>query len=1129
MLSHKLADYVFFPISSLLKHPKLSEPVIGHILHIIGFLTKYSWGNRPEEKLIDQLYPLLVFLVSQNGDSSSKTFAFKKRAAFALTGLLEILPLDYFSAGPVGKRLSLLGDSTNILLDLLVGFLRNSSQEENEFVSLVLASLELLYSNRVSPEQTSYVFPGLVSKVVNFFTAAKVPHYTVILRVLGLLKLVIIRVFGDLSLQIDLNLDSLLVKNWEDLNELWNAENVQNVVSNQLTFDINMAPSGEKHRTKAWLLATSKQLKLSLVVFYKSLLSSRNRLKLQSKPQLFRAIVDFTSQIVHQCFFSLYGEFLSLSFDILALSIAAVVSEDSDSQRENALIEECVHTLLEQLSDKKLTLLYEQTEVKLTDLVGKFSQVLFSTEDDKIQTFLVSVKFHLKLFESVLRRLKMDHDNVEKIIARLFGTMKRELVNSYIFNSLRKKVNNKDLLAILGRSDAEKPHEVDVSETHKEVHENKLDDIELPAYINANLVTKSANSLKKNANRSNYASDLVHLANQWTTRSNLSEKDSRHFNKVYSSIIELKIQEMIQYLSSFEQNTQGYIGLVEGVFVSNEAESHEVSSLLEKSVSLWMANNLLSSPNSKTQSKRALQARDFDINEFLVVEDENELLENKFDDTVEEVSYLVLSKSQELLDELAEKMYEPEYISKNGTLDVFRVYEMAYSIALDSIGVLASHISFEDFRTDVLMDRLYLIMEALTFHANPSIQHHSAAALDTIAAHYYGNSLEKLILDNLDYLVNSIGVKLATSSALTPAILGILLIIMRISGDKLLLSNQLQDILTQMFILIDSYHGYSVLVEGFFIVFEAIIEQVRETYATGKTPILDTENKSQFRPWGMENLEQVLRLLEREDKIDEVLEYDREKEYFKRKPGVPFADQNGDSDDEDDSEEAAETQEEKVWVSPIPKPIYFQIQQIFSYGFRLLSHPSISLKVQVLKTMKKAYPLLETDYSLCGPLVTQNWAILLTLISGSTGASFQDERDSFISPEAENLAIPAFELVVSILESDELQEQPFFGRKFVDLWEFLSKNSATFGILKKRDPKNEESLSKMALTSTGYNRRLITLCGDFIVSGLNNYGRIIPDVVQYKMAQMLHLLGVQNTRLKRDARNVLWLVENGQR
>lgn len=1131
-LSQKLADYVFFPVSNLLKHPKLSDPVTGHILHVIGFLTEHSWGKTADINLIDQLYPLLVFLVSQNGETSvvsAKALSFKRSAASALTSLLSILPLDYFSTGSIGKRLSLLGDSTNILLDLLAGLLKSPSQDENSLVSLILASLELLYSTRVTPEQTSYVFPGVVSKVVNFCSVSRVLHYTVLIRVIELLKLMIIRVFGDLNLQVGVDIDSKSPTSWEHLNELWEkTDNVETMVSaGQFKLDIKIAASEDKHRTKSWLLATSKQLKLSLVVFFKSLLSAKNRLKLQTKPQLFNAIVGFTSQIVNNCFYSLFGEFLSLSFDILALSIAAVVSEDSNAKRENDLIEECVQTLIEQHSDEKLRLLYEQMELKLSDLVGKFSQVLFSTEDDKIQTFLISVKFHLKLFETVVSRLHIDHFNVDKITGRLFQTIKKELVNSYIFNSLRKKANNKELLAILGRSEtAEIPHDFTPG-NQEAAPENKLDDIELPAYINAKQIAKTGPSPNKLANRADYSSGLLTLAKHWTDRNGSdSEPTPGHFTKVYSPATETKIQEMIQYLSSFERNSQGYIGLVERLLISEETEHHEASDILERSVSLWMANNMLSSKNAKAQSTSAIQAKDFDINEFLVLEDEDEPLEIPHDDSVEEASYLVLSKSQELLDELSEKMKEPETVSRTTVLDSFRVYEMAYAIALDSIGVLTSHLSIEDFRSDVIMDRLYPLLEALTFQANPSIQQHSAAVLDTIAAHYYNGLLEKLILDNLDYLVDSIGVKLSTSSALAPAILGILLIIMKISGDKLLLSNQLRDILTQMFILIDSYHGYSILVEGFFIVFEVIIEKARETYmAQEKKAIMDAEgNNSQFKPWGMANISQVLQLLERESQMDEFVEYDSKQEYFKRNPGVPFGEQVGDSDDEDEEEEPSEPQEKKVWTSSIPEPIYFQIQQIFSYGFRLLSHPSTSLKVQVLKTLRKAHPLLETDYSLFAPLVTQNWAILLTLIAGSKDTDVSGENAHYIHPETENLMIPALELVVEILKGDERQKEPFFGRKFLDLWEFLLKNSAVFCHLKETKKRD----TKMVVSRSTYNRKLLELCGDFVVSGLNNYGRIIPDLVQYEMAKGVYYFGVGNRSLNREVRNLLWLIENGK-
>ena len=95
---------------------------------------------------------------------------------------------------------------------------------------------------------------------------------------------------------------------------------------------------------------------------------------------------------------------------------------------------------------------------------------------------------------------------------------------------------------------------------------------------------------------------------------------------------------------------------------------------------------------------------------------------------------------------------------------------------------------------------------------------------------YYDGSLTKLILDNLDYLVDAISMQMTVASNLTPLLPGILIILIKIAGMQLLESNQLFDIFSDIFVILDSYHGYNQLVEGFFVVFEVLVEQVKQAF-----------------------------------------------------------------------------------------------------------------------------------------------------------------------------------------------------------------------------------------------------------------------------------------------------------
>lgn len=70
ILLPNIADYIFFPISNLLKKLDLSDAIVQHILSIIGYLVEHCWKFNVNHSLFDQLFPLVLFLIG--GDSNIK-------------------------------------------------------------------------------------------------------------------------------------------------------------------------------------------------------------------------------------------------------------------------------------------------------------------------------------------------------------------------------------------------------------------------------------------------------------------------------------------------------------------------------------------------------------------------------------------------------------------------------------------------------------------------------------------------------------------------------------------------------------------------------------------------------------------------------------------------------------------------------------------------------------------------------------------------------------------------------------------------------------------------------------------------------------------------------------------------
>ena len=363
---------------------------------------------------------------------------------------------------------------------------------------------------------------------------------------------------------------------------------------------------------------------------------------------------------------------------------------------------------------------------------------------------------------------------------------------------------------------------------------------------------------------------------------------------------------------------------------------------------------------------------------------------------------------------------------------------------------------------------------------------------------------------------------MTVASNLTPLLPGILIILIKVAGIQLLESNQLFDIFSDIFVILDSYHGYNQLVEGFFVVFEVLVEQVKLMYLGNSTAIDNHEsNSSQFKPWGMTLKEQLIYFLEDKSHIDLLSRFDSEKEYFQRTEDKPFGEMAGDSDDEED-EESDESETEDQWSSPIPKSIYDVLKRVFNYGFTLISQPSYTLKAQIIKTLRRLFPLLCTDYKLVLPIMASNWSVLMALITASNSLSSSQEMRTALSWEQINITIESLKFVTEILNFDRCQEEYFFSRKFLEMWSFISKHSELLSHSQKREHTTDLVLAEKALSTFQSFPALKDALVEFLIVGVQNYEKTIPDLTRFELIKLCYRLQIPKTlELTRDTRCVL--------
>ncbi|KAK6464846.1 hypothetical protein DFJ63DRAFT_93858 [Scheffersomyces coipomensis] len=1071
VLPNNLADYIFFPLSNILKQPQLDDGITLHILDVLSFLLDKSWRFNFQPKLIDQLYPVILYLSGSSLSSmAGRTFEFKKAVIDCLTSLINCIPDSYYSDPQALNRLSLLGNTTSVILDTLESETNKNAVEDLNLTIQLMTLLSEIIKNKITSEQTSQIFPGIISKVVNFFTLSKNLHYSVIIQLLQLLQDLIVKVFTDDELKVE------LLNN----EEVTNLENITQEKS-----EITISVTG-KHtfRTTSWRNATSKQLKLSLVTLLKTLiLSSANKTKFQTKPQLVLAVENFTEAILKTCFISLFDIFLSLSIDIYAwlVTLSPKDEEILPLQRFSTIFSNiCINNT----SHGKL--LSSEIQNKLSDLINtKISILVLSFDEDKISSYLISMKLHfVLLFE------------ISKILQPNF-----ELYRTYQIKFL-----NLLSTTILDRSRSSKNQKQDIITSS-----NKLDNVVLPPHINSNSLVKFKGAEGQVRNTA-YASDMQIISSQWNNQSSMLLKEPvKYFGKFYSKMIEDDIVSLIGLFATFNSKIIDFSHLDFLEEILNIPESE----IYDKALILWVANNYTSQLSRVTKNNNLAD----DLDEYLVLSDDEDNVSDENTESIndlEELSYLVMNKSQDLLGILSNE----EMVSYNIKDD--NKIESSYAIALDTIGILSNKLDLDSFQADCLIDYLYPMLEALTFQSSPIIQSHAAAAITKVLENFYNNSFEALILDNQDYLIDSISLRLRVSSDLSPTLPGILLIIIKVTGLKLLETNQLADILTEMFVIIDAYHGYSLLVQGFFIIFEELVKQIKAKYVVNGIKEETTTKFSSQKPWGMTSMEELLELVNGSSKIDTAIKYNSNTEYFHRKPDTPFGEQAGDSDDDEDDEEPEQQLEvEKPWKSPVPRSIYFLVQRIFQYGMLLLTHQSSSLKIQIIETMKLVFPILATDYNLTLPIIADLWSLLIALISGSSNLSIFNNPD--IDPAMERLIAPSLEFAIEIINQDYKSRDSFLAKRFIEAWDFLLSKSNGFS--NRSQNENSKNVKDLVLLKRTISPKLANLYSKFLLTGIRSYEKSISDVTKYNMITTCRVFGIpKDIELSRDVKNILWVL-----
>ncbi|KAI1131544.1 ARM repeat-containing protein [Nemania abortiva] len=294
------------------------------------------------------------------------------------------------------------------------------------------------------------------------------------------------------------------------------------------------------------------------------------------------------------------------------------------------------------------------------------------------------------------------------------------------------------------------------------------------------------------------------------------------------------------------------------------------------------------------------------------------------------------------------------------------------AIALEVTTYAASRMR-EGFRPE-LIDVLYPIATFLGADV-PQLRQHAITSLNSIATACGYPNVADLIIDNVDYMVNSVSLRLNTFD-ISPASTQVLRLMIRLTGPRLI--PYLDDVVASIFAALDNYHGYTLFVESLFSVLAEVVQQG----ARSSNLLLEDTPKSTSHRKATPEIATVRDLCgildERHERQKKRHQEQLEFEQLERHPGRPFkasdaaklVDERG-----VDEEEATSTEVEKP---PPPKTRTFQLlSRITSLTQHYLTSPTPTLRKSLLNLLTTVCPALSPDENDFLPLVNAVWPVLI--------------------------------------------------------------------------------------------------------------------------------------------------------
>jgi hypothetical protein len=295
-----------------------------------------------------------------------------------------------------------------------------------------------------------------------------------------------------------------------------------------------------------------------------------------------------------------------------------------------------------------------------------------------------------------------------------------------------------------------------------------------------------------------------------------------------------------------------------------------------------------------------------------------------------------------------------------------------YALSLETIALQASRYKLE-FRAE-LSEVLYPVLHHLG-DSNEALRNHALTCLNVISSDCGYKDAGELVVANVDYIVNAVGLKLAVGDV-SPQAPQVLLMMMRLCGPSLL--PYLDDLVGSIFDALERYHGYSKLTELLFSVLRGMTEE------GVKAPLLAiTESNNNVMDSRHHKTLTMADVIQTIAKMDDDACQRREED--EKCTDVPFPqepwgkDTSAPSESQDETNEASQTDAATQSAEPLPPAprtydLLLRISQLTQY---YLTTSSAGLRISLLSLLRTTIPALAKHENSFLPLINTLWPVLL--------------------------------------------------------------------------------------------------------------------------------------------------------